>query len=125
MLFDTDVIIWLLRGNPKAAQAVDRAEQRAISLVTYLELIQGARNKQEIKAIKALLVDLHVQSLPLTENIGHRASIYMEEYTLASGLSMPDALIAATAIEANRPLLTGNDKHYRVVMELEVETFRP
>ncbi len=125
MLFDTDVILWLLRGNPKAAQAVDRAEQRAISLVTYLELIQGARNKQEIKAIKALLVDLHVQSLPLTENIGHRASIYMEEYTLASGLSMPDALIAATAIEANRPLLTGNDKHYRVVMELEVETFRP
>ncbi len=125
MIFDTDVLIWVLRGNAKAAEAVDQSEQPAISVITYMELLQGARDKGEMKAIKAFLMDLQVQSLPLTENIGHRASIYMEEYALASALSMPDALIAATAIEANRPLLTGNDKHYRTITELDLKRFRP
>ncbi|MDY0167006.1 MAG: type II toxin-antitoxin system VapC family toxin [Thermoguttaceae bacterium] len=125
MIFDTDVLIWLLRGNQRAAQAIDRTEHRAISLISYMELLQGARNKGEIKAIKALLSELQVQLLPLSENIGHRASIYMEEYTLISALSMPDALIAATAIETNSPLLTGNVKHYRAINELYLERFRP
>ena len=125
MIFDTDVLIWVLRGNAKAAEAVDQSEQPAISVITYMELLQGARDKGEMKAIKAFLMDLQVQSLPLTENIGHRASIYMEEYALVSALSMPDALIAATAIEANRPLLTGNDRHYRAITELDLKRFRP
>jgi predicted nucleic acid-binding protein len=38
---------------------------------------------------------------------------------------MADALIAAAAIEANEPLLTGNDRHYRPIKELEVKRFRP
>lgn len=125
MIFDTDVLIWLFRGNPRAAHVIDRTEHRAVSLISYMELLQGARNRGEIKAIKALLRELQVQSLPLSENIGHRASIYMEEYTLTSALSMPDALIAATAIETNVPLLTGNDKHYRAITELDLKRFRP
>ena len=55
---------------------------------------------------------MQFQMLPLTENTGHRASIYMEEYGLSVSMCMADALIAATAIEANQTLLTGNDKYH-------------
>ena len=125
MLVDTDVLIWVLRGNLRAGTAVDQCPARAISIVTYMELIQGARDKGELKAIKRFLTDLGFRTLPLTENIGHRASIYMEEYVLSDSLSMADALVAATAIEGGEPLLSGNTKHYRVLRELELHPFRP
>ncbi len=125
MVFDTDVLIWVLRGNAKAARAVDRAEDRAVSVVTCMELMQGAKNKAEMRSIKAFLADQRFQTMPLTENIGHRASIYMEEYNLSVAMSMADALIAATVIETHEQLLTANDKHYKPIRELQIKRFRP
>lgn len=125
MIVDTDVLIWVLRGSRKAARAVDRAAPRAVSVITYMELVQGARDKRELKAIKDLLVDLQFRLLPLSENIGHRAAIYMEEYGLSCAMSMADALIAATVVENHDRLLTANRKHYRPVKDLELKLFRP
>ena len=125
MIFDTDVLIWVLRGNTKAARALDRTDRRAVSVVTYMELLQGARDKREVKAIRSFIVDMGFSILPLSENIGHRASIYMEEYNLSTSISMADALIAAAAIEANEQLLTANDKHYKAIKELDIKRFRP
>jgi predicted nucleic acid-binding protein len=125
VIYDTDVIIRVLRGHAKAARAVDDAEGRAVSVVTYMELLQGARDKAEVRAIKSFLTDLGFALLPLTENIGHRASIYMEEYGLSASLAMADAFIAAAAVEANEPLITGNHKHYKAIKELELKRFRP
>lgn len=125
MLIDTDVLIWVLRGNLKAAKRVDAVEDRAVSIVSYMELLQGARDKAEVRTIKRYLADLAFTVIPLSENIGHRASIYMEQHAVASSLSMADALIAAAATESNHALLTGNDKHFKPVTELEVKRFRP
>lgn len=125
VIFDTDVLIWVLRGHAKAADAVDATEARSIAVVTYMELLQGAHDKREVKAIKSFLADMQFRTLPLTENIGHRASIYMEEYGLTISISMADALIAATAIEANEQLITGNEKHYKAIKELDLKRFRP
>jgi predicted nucleic acid-binding protein len=125
MLFDTDILIWFFRGNAKAARALEDCDQRHISLVNYLELLQGARNKAEIKLIRGFLKDFGFVQLPLTENIGHRAAIYMEEYCLRVQLCPADALIAATAVENNLTLLTGNSRHYKCIGELELKTFRP
>ena len=51
MLFDTDVVIWVLRGNAKAARVIDAEPDRAMSIVTYMELVQGARSRQELRQI--------------------------------------------------------------------------
>lgn len=125
VIFDTDILIWVLRGNAKAAKTVDLANTKALSVVSYMELLQGARDKAEVRAIKSFLVDLNFTLIPLTENTGHRASIYMEEYGLSIAMSMADALIAATAVENNQVLITGNSKHYKAVKELELKRFRP
>jgi len=125
MLFDTDVLIWVFRGNTRAAKAVDDADARSISVVTYMELLQGARDKDEVRMIKAFLSDMQFATLPLSENTGHRASIYMEEYGLKVAMGLADALIAASAVESNSILITGNDKHYKVVRELQIKRFRP
>jgi predicted nucleic acid-binding protein len=124
MIFDTDVLIWYLRGNEHAAEAIKAEREREISAVTLMELLQGARDKREQKLIGKFLSDFSFAILPLTENIGHRATIYVEEYGLKGGLQMADALIAATATEYRKPLCTGNAKHYKVVSEVEVKAFR-
>lgn len=125
MIIDTDVLIWNFRGNMKAARALDDAQERAISVVTYMELLQGARDKREVRSIQAFLAERLFRMLPLTENVGHRASIYMEEYGLSGGISMADALVAATAVEQRDVLLTANQKHYKAIKELDMEVFRP
>ena len=125
MQFDTDVLIWVFRGNPKAARVVDGSERREISVVTYMELIQGARNREDIRDIKSFLSDFAFEVIPITENIGHRAAIYIEEYSLRTAMGVADALIASSAVERNLTLCTGNSKHYRSIKDLSLKVFRP
>jgi predicted nucleic acid-binding protein len=125
VLFDTDVFIWAQRGNLKAATLIEREHMRFLSVQTYLELLQDARNKPEQRTTKQFLVDLHFTILPLTETIGHRAMVYIEEYGLASGLRAGDALIAATATENNLTLLSGNGKHFKPIHDLRLRIFTP
>ena len=125
MLFDTDVLIWVFRGNGKAASLVEGEAERAISVITYIELLQGARDKHEARAIKGFLAEQAFDLLPLTENIGHRAAIYMEEYALKAGMRMADALIAATAVENGVTLCTADRKRYRPINDLTLRVFRP
>ena len=128
VIVDTDVLVWALRGGPAAAAAADaieRIDARSVSIVTYMELLQGARNRRHARAIKDFLIDASLTLLPLTENIGHRAAVYMEEHALSGGLKMADALIGATAVEYNLPLFTGNLRHFRLIAGLDVRVFRP
>ncbi|MGR3178817.1 MAG: type II toxin-antitoxin system VapC family toxin [Candidatus Anammoxibacter sp.] len=124
MIFDTDILVWYFRGNGKAALVIDRCESRKISTITYLELLQGAKNKRETKSIKDFLPDYLFQTIPLSENIGTRAIVYMEQYALKTGMCLSDAIIAATVVESNEVIYTGNIKHYKLISGLDLKTFR-
>lgn len=125
MIFDADVVIWALRGNEAADAMISRESLREISVVAYMELLQGARDKAEVREILGFLVRQKFRTLPLTEEIGRRAAVYMEEYSLAVALSPDDALIAATAVENHLPLCTANQRHFKAIQELEIRPFRP
>lgn len=125
MIFDTDIFIWVQRGSEKAARLMQRAENKFLSVQTYMELLQCARNKTQHKYVKDFISSFGFMVLPLTENIGHRASIYIEEYTLSSGLRSGDAIIAATAVENNMTLVSNNARHFKVIKELELRVFKP
>jgi len=125
VIFDTDIIIWVQRGNEKAAKIINSSEERIISVYTYMELLQLAPSKQHHKAIKDTLKQLNFSVLPITQNIGHRAAIYVEEYTLSHHLQAGDAIIAATAVENNLQLNTGNGKHFKCIKDLDLKIFKP
>lgn len=125
MIFDTDIFIWAQRGNEIAAKLFEKEEEKYLSAQTYMELLQNAKNKTQHKYTKDFLTDFGFIVLPLTENIGHRASIYVEEYTLPSSLGFGDAIIAATAVENNMILASSNVKHFRIIKELQFKAFKP
>lgn len=125
MLVDTDVIIWYMRGNPRAAKVLERQGNPTLSAVTYMELIQGLRNKGEFQALRATLKAWSAHILAIDEEITSLAMNYMERYFHSHSLRLADALIAATAVKHGIGVLTGNTKHYKVIKELTVEKFRP
>lgn len=125
MLFDTDILIWIQKGNKKAANLVTNENSRYISIQTYMELFQYARSKKEHQIVRSFLKEMEFTILPFNENIGHRAAVYIEEYTLSSGLRAGDAIIAATSIENNLILSTANQKHFKDIKDIQVKVFRP
>lgn len=125
MLFDTDIFIWVQRGHIKAAQLIDSSSERFLSVQSYMELLQGAQNKSQGQKTKNFLTDFSFVTLPLTENIGHRALIYIEEYSLSTGMRAGDAVIAATAVENNLTLVTSNQKHFKSIKDLDLKIFKP
>ncbi|VAW14001.1 PIN domain protein [hydrothermal vent metagenome] len=125
MIYDTDILIWVQRGNEKAAKLIEKDNDKYLSIQSYMELLQGAKNKTHHKYVKDFINEFEFSILPLTENIGHRALIYVGEYALSSNMRAGDAIIAATAIENNIMLVSSNVKHFKVVKELQLKTFKP
>jgi hypothetical protein len=82
MLIDTDVLIWYLRGNQNALEAIERENGFALSVVTYIELVQGMRNKKELIYLRKALRNWNTQILYLTEEISAKAMFYVEQSTI-------------------------------------------
>ncbi len=83
------------------------------------------RNKAELAAVKKMLERRAATLLPISEAITQRAIALMESLNLSHGLQMGDALIAASALVHQLPVLTGNVKHFAAVEGLQVEAFVP
>ena len=125
MLFDSDVIIWSLRGNPKAQSSLKEDVQRCISAVTYIEVIRGLKTKERMQWWKSLISELKIKIIPIDETISTKAMFWSEEFALSHSLELADALIAATADTRGLLLLTGNVKDYKFLPGLNVEAFKP
>lgn len=124
-LLDTDILIWYLRGNKNAYDLIHSIGEFAISAVTYMELVQGMRNKDELRAFKRVLKQWKVKTIYMSEEISAQALFYVEEYFLSHSMQLADALIGATSTTHGMTLYTANDKHYKVIKELDIFVFRP
>ncbi|HDH87407.1 MAG: type II toxin-antitoxin system VapC family toxin [Deltaproteobacteria bacterium] len=125
MLVDTDVLIWYLKGNENAYQVIENSSNFFISVVTYMELVQGMRNKKELNNLRKALHIWNAKILYISEEISVKAMFYVEQHFLSHSIQLADALIGATAIAYGNPVLTGNDKHYKVLKDLKIKRFRP
>ena len=125
MLVDTDVLIWFLRGRNSALDAIRKCPSVELSAVTYMELVQGIQDKKELRLLLRTIRIDGWRVLPLTENISHRATLYIESYAHSDGMRMADALIAAAAVQSGAALMTANVRHYNCIPDITLEHYRP
>ncbi|BCX88938.1 tRNA(fMet)-specific endonuclease VapC [Methylomarinovum tepidoasis] len=115
ILLDTDVLIEFSRGNEAVAEQLAAWEKNdlvMVSDITWMEMMVGARNKQDLQAIEHCLRRFY--RLPVTEPVSTKAVDLIRQYRLSHGLLIADALIAATALIHQAMLATRNrrDFHY-------------
>ena len=125
MIIDTDVLIWYLRGNEKAKDIVEKNIPFSISVVTYIELIQGMKNKNEFKLFQKQILKWKTKIIQLDQEISSRAMFYIQEYFLSHSMQLADALIAATVVQNSEILLTANEKHYKFIPNIECKKYFP
>ncbi|MDQ7053317.1 MAG: type II toxin-antitoxin system VapC family toxin [candidate division KSB1 bacterium] len=125
MLVDTDVLIWYMRGNDNARRTIQERSHIKISVISYMELLQGLRNKREFSILRKTLQQWKTEILHIDMAISLKAMFYFEQHFLSHALKIADSLIAATAVVHHLPLLTANDKHYRMIKDLHIQLFRP
>jgi len=120
VLCDTNVLIEFYKNNPSIVERLKEIGQAniAISVVTSGELIYGALNKSELRQI---LTDIsHLSLLDIDSETSNLFLKLMTDYALSHKLTLPDALIAATALRHNIPLFTLNLKDFRFISNLKL-----
>jgi predicted nucleic acid-binding protein len=104
-LFDTNILIDFLRGIPAARAELDRYDDRAISIITWMEVVIGAPHAAAAATRDYLagftLHDLnpHIAARTVTLRQVHR-------------LKLSDAIVWATAQTHNRLLVTRDSKAF-------------
>lgn len=125
MIIDTDVLIWYLRGNDESKKIVEENIPFSISVVTYMELMQGMKNKEEMKIFQKQIQKWNINIIQIDREISSRAMFYVQEYALSHSMMLADGLIAATVVQNGEILLTANDKHYKFVPTIDLKKFNP
>ena len=125
MIIDTDVLIWYLWGNVRARKTVENHIPFSISVITYMELIQGMKNKNEFKLFQRQINRWNTDIIQIDKEISSRGMFYVQEYSLSHSMLLADALIAATVVQNSEKLLTANDRHYRFIPNIECLKFKP
>ena len=116
-LVDTYVLVDVSRNNQRAIAFLDAlGNDWTLSAMTALELIPGAKNQRELDLIDWLIEAY--ETIPVDETIGRCAYELLKLYAKSHGLRTFDLLIAATAIEKQRTLVTRNRKHFGMVKGL-------
>ncbi len=123
VLIDTDVLVWYMRGNEQAYDIVENSKGFFISVVTYMELVQGMRNKKELTSLRKAFYGWNTKILYISEDISAKAMFFVEQNFLSHSVELADALIAATAMAHGLPILTGNEKHYRAMGDIMIRKF--
>lgn len=114
-LSDTTVIIDLLRGDSNARNWLEKYP--VISMVSFAEVLQGARNQGELKTIVRTFEAMEQEKID--SHIAVLAIELLKRYNLSHGLLFLDALIAATSIINKKILVTANVKDFRFIDNLK------
>jgi len=127
IVLDTNILIEVFKGNEEIINAVVDAGPDNISLssISAMELYYGALNKLELQRIHKYLGSFRIVHISVA--ISETATTLITRYAKSHNLQIPDALIAATAIESQSELLTLNTRDFRFIhgLSLRNHTSKP
>lgn len=105
ILFDTCILIDYLRGIPKARSECGRYSDRAISIITWMEVMAGTTDSNHAEIREFLL---NFRTVSLTPRIADLTVAIRR----ARRIKLPDAIIQATAEAEGRTLITRNTRDF-------------
>jgi len=105
-LIDSDVLLDFLDGFAPAGEELARYRQRCVSIISWMELMVGAKTPAEEETRREFLT--HFLVLPLTSEVAEETMVLRRKHRL----KLPDAVILATAITENCLLVSRNRKHF-------------
>jgi predicted nucleic acid-binding protein len=120
ILCDTNILIEFFKNNEVVIKELRQigSTELAVSVVATAELYYGARDKAELQIIQKRLATL--KQVELDPEISAIFLELMAKYVLSHRLSLPDALIAATALRHNAVLYTFNLKDFKYIPGLKI-----
>lgn len=112
-LIDTDIVIWVLRGNPVYENILQQLKDKAplsISSVTVAEVYKNIFDREFTKTeqvIREFII------WDVTANIAKQGGLYWRQFAKKfKNISIVDCIIAATASEEELTVLTLNTRHF-------------
>lgn len=105
VLFDTNILIDYLNGIPQARDEIARYSDKAISLITWMEVLVGATPQTEV-VIQSFLNDF--LTLAIDKAVGEIAVDIRQRRKI----KLPDAIVWATALANGRILISRNTKDF-------------
>ena len=128
-LIDTDIIIYSLKEHKEInLQFKEKLHiPKSISVVTYGELIYGAKKSKHVE--KNLAVAYRISELFPIINIDRSimdifGEIKSKLEKTGSKIEDMDLFIAATALSYNLTLVTNNTKHFENIDDLRIENWK-
>jgi tRNA(fMet)-specific endonuclease VapC len=122
VILDTCILIEIQRGNQQIIDRVYDFERSdlCITPIVIAEFYRGSRNKAEFIKCRKLVNKFRV--LALDQNVAMVFGEFFEQYSISHRPSIPDMLIAATAIHYNVSLYTLNVKDFNFIKEISLLT---
>jgi hypothetical protein len=113
---DTNVFSKIFGNNSLVKNFVESLDA-VIDATIYIESLQGSKSNKEKQVIEKYLTRFPL--LPITPATSIRAIELIRSYSNSYGLLLPDALIAATALENDLTILTYNVNDFRFIQNLK------
>lgn len=105
-LFDTNIIIDYLNGDPRAWTEMERYDSVTISIITYIEVLVGIPKPELYDQVKAYLESLNL--IPITQEVADLAVSLRQTH----GMKVPDALVLACAQHMGALCITRDTKDF-------------
>ncbi|GBF43960.1 VapC-like nucleic acid-binding protein [Leptospira ellinghausenii] len=127
-LIDTDIIIYSLKGNQSVQKNLLERKNlsKAISVITYGELIFGAKksksrekNLATVYRIGELFPVIEITK-GIVETFGEVKATLQKKGNIVDDF---DLLIGSTALFLNYTLVTNNEKHFSMIPGLSIENW--